>query len=383
MLKLNYINVFLSFFVIIIFSLKCKKPFEPPAITAKNNYLVVDGVINTGANSVTKINLNRTRNLLDTATIGTPELNANVSILSSNGNVYLLSDANNTGSYISDILNLDTVQKYSIDISTSDGRKYASDFVTSKYTWPIDSVYWLQPSDLTIYIDTHDPANNTHYYRWEYSETWEHDAQLQTAWRVSNGLIVPTDSITQKSLCWTTNNATDILLASTATLSADVVHRFPLVTILNPDIKLDKRYSINVLQYALTEDAYNYWQLIQKTSQTLGSFFDLQPSQLNGNIHSLSNPDEPVIGFISASSIQQQRIFISNSSLKNWQLNPIVYTCDTLEVPVNQFDYRIYTDDHPGYAPFYFISNGPLVIATSICLDCTLFGGSNIKPSFW
>lgn len=364
-------------------SLTCKKPFEPPAITANNNYLVVDGVINTGLNSVTTININRSHNLSDTMSIDAPELNAKAAILSSNGNTYQLTDTGNTGIYKSALLNLDTTKKYSIIISTSDGHKYASDFVTSKFTWPIDSVYWLQPNDLTIYLDTHDPTNNTRYYRWQYTETWEHDAQLQTAWYVSNGLIIPTDSETQKSLCWTSDNSPNILLSSTATLNADLIHGFPLITILNPDTKIDKRYSIIVQQYALTQDAYNYWQLIQKTSQTLGSFFDLQPSQLNGNIHSTTNPDEAVIGFMSASSIQQQRIFISNSSLTNWRLNPTVYTCDTLEVPVNQMDYRIYTDDHPGYAPYYFITSGPLVLATSICLDCTLFGGTNTKPSFW
>jgi hypothetical protein len=42
------------------------------------------------------------------------------------------------------------------------------------------------------------------------------------------------------------------------------------------------RYSINVRQYGLTKEAYNYWQIIQKSSQQSGSIFDPQPAQVIG-----------------------------------------------------------------------------------------------------
>ncbi len=39
----------------------------------------------------------------------------------------------------------------------------------------IDSVYWNQDSiGIHINVNTHDPANNTRYYRWENIETWEY-----------------------------------------------------------------------------------------------------------------------------------------------------------------------------------------------------------------
>jgi hypothetical protein len=367
----------------IIFIATCKKIYEPAAIKANNNYLVVDGIINIGSNSITTINLNRSLNLGDTATEGIPELNAQVFIESSAGANYSLIDSANNGIYTSAALNLDINQKYSIAITTSNGHKYSSDFVECKQTPPIDSLYWQQPADFTVYLNSHDPNNKTLYYRWDYTETWEHDAQLQTVWGVKNGLIFPADSTTQKSNCWTTANSTNILLGASANLSKDVISHAPITTIINGDAKLYDKYSILVRQYALTMDAYNYWLLIQETSQSLGTLFDLQPSQLNGNIHSSTDPNEPVIGFVSASSIQQKRIFIYYTNLSNWQDNPIIYTCDTLQIPVNQTDYRIYNYPDTLYAPWYFITNGPLVLASKICLDCTLFGGTNVKPSYW
>ena len=109
-------------------------------------------------------------------------------------------------------------------------------------------------------------------------------------------MIFAVDSITQKTQCWNTNHSTDILLASSANLGQDVINKFPVITIPNPDSRLNMKYSLLLEQYALTADAYKYWETIQKTSQQLGTLFDLQPAQLIGNIHSTSNPNEPVIG---------------------------------------------------------------------------------------
>ena len=61
----------------------------------------------------------------------------------------------------------------------------------------IDSVWWRQPGDLDINVTTHDPTNNTHYYRYDYIQTWQHDAELQSVWTVINGMITATDSSDQ------------------------------------------------------------------------------------------------------------------------------------------------------------------------------------------
>jgi Domain of unknown function (DUF4249) len=361
----------------------CKQVYDPPAIKATNNYLVVDGIINTGAGAVTTINLNRTRNLADTTKGGIPELNAQVTIVSGAGNSYLLQDTGQIGIYSSQPLNLDYSQKYRIAVTTADGRKYMSDTVSGKPTPPIDSITWKQPSDLTFYVNAHDPSNSTRYYRWEYTETWEHDAPLPTPWGLKDGLIFAVDSTTQKTQCWTMMNSTSVMIDNSVALSQDLISQYPIYVITNGDPKLDIKYSILVRQYAITVDAYNYWLLIQKTSQGLGTLFDLQPTQLVGNIHCLTNPSEPVIGYLSASSVQQQRLFLYNTNLSNWPHNSPGFGCDTTTIPVNPADFRIYTYPDTFYAPYYFISNGPLVVASKICLDCTLFGGNTIRPPYW
>jgi hypothetical protein len=361
----------------------CRKPYEPQVIKADNRYLVVDGVINTGANGVTSINLNRTRNLSDTTPGGIPELNAKLTIAVSNGTTIGLKDTAGAGIYTSSPLILDNNLSYRLLITTADGRNYASDPVTAKQTPVMDSLYYEQPNDFTVYVDTHDPANKTRYYRWDYIETWEHDAQAQTYWGVRNGLIYAADSTDQKFQCWTTVHSSNVIINTTVNLGSDVVSRYPITVIANGDSRMAMKYSILVRQYALTAEAYNYWLQIQKTSQSLGGLFDLQPTQLHGNIHSLSNANEPVIGFVSASSVQEQRLFIFNTNLSNWKHNQAVYSCDSIAIPVNQTDYRIYTYPDTLYVPYFFVTNGPLILISRICVDCTLFGGSTKKPSYW
>jgi hypothetical protein len=361
----------------------CRQAYSPPAISEPNRFLVVDGFINAGPNTVTTFNLNRTRNLGDSTVIGIPELNAQVSIVGTNGASYLLTDMNRTGTYSSAPLTIDISSQYSIAIITADGLKFSSDPTPCKATPPIDSLYWREPGDLSIYVGSHDPTGDTRYYRYDYNETWIHDAQLQTPWAVQNGMIIAVDSTNQKTRCWSTDTSTRILLATSTALSGDIIDGFAVNTIPNGDAKADIEYSILVRQYALTEGAYNYWALIQKTTQDVGTLFDVQPTQLVGNIHCTTNPTLPVIGYISAYTVQQQRIFIAESALTNWQHNQPGFGCDTTSIPVSFADPFVYNYPDTNFAPYYFITGGPLVLASRICLDCTLLGGNNYPPPFW
>ena len=111
--------------------------------------------------------------------------------------------------------------------------------------------------------------------------------------------------------CWTIDTSEEIFLFSTAGLSSDVVFENPLVHIPYASQQLSVVYSILVTQYALTKEAYEFWQNLKKNTEQLGTIFDPQPFADYGNMHCLSDPQEPVIGFISACTTQQQRIYIS------------------------------------------------------------------------
>ena len=383
----------LAMAILIISFIACVKKYDPPAIKASNRYLVVDGVINTGANGITTFNLSRSRNLSDTVSF-IPELGAHLSIISAAGNTYPMLDTNNTGKYTSAILNLTMNDQYALAITTSDGHLYQSAFVSPKATAPIDSVTWKQSvvnNGVTINVSTHDPSNSTHYYRWDYSETWQHNAPEQAYWVLINGMVTPlgadfTNDPNQTHQCYTTAPASNITVANSLGLSQDVISFQPITFIPFNNERITIRYSILVNQYAITEDAYQYWLLVQNNSQTLGSLFDLLPSQLNSNIHSLNYPSEPVIGFISACSVQQKRLFITNDQVAgNWVKIEPHNECTTITIPTDPNNFEIYNYEDTSYTPWYFTGNNIpfLIIVKKECVDCRTQGGTNAKPSFW
>jgi hypothetical protein len=182
-------------------------------------------------------------------------------------------------------------------------------------------------------------------------------------------------------------------LNSSAKLAKDVISENPVVFIASSSEKIESRYSIRVKQYALTADAYNYYQQLKKNTEQLGSIFDAQPSELTGNVHCVTNPAEPVIGYVTAGSSSEIRIYINNSSLPEWLAITPYQDCimDTaLFCAGPGCDKQVKEEIYPGYQiPLYSIPAGPGSVTiigyaggSPACVDCTL-RGTNIQPSFW
>jgi len=373
----------------------CQKPYEPKIVAVSSNYLVVEGTINTGSDS-TSIRLSRTVSLTSVAQVK-PELGATVTVLTDAGGNYPLASAGN-GYYSGPGLNLNSSAKYGLKIVTSDGKVYQSDFVPSKKSPPIDSVYYRVQSDgVKIYADTHDPSNGTTYYRWDYKETYViHSAYYSYVYFSQ----IPFDTVLNRSFanqiysCWLNNPSSDIILNSSAKLAKDVIANNQITAIASTSEKLRVRYSILVKQYALTADAFHYYEQLRKNTEQLGSIFDPEPSELPGNIHCVTSPLEAVIGYVTAGSSTESRIFIDNGSLPTWQASTPYGDCimDTLlfkrskrGVIFNEVQLYIYTGI---MMPLFPIQRpGSTIIlgytaSSPECVDCTL-RGSNKQPDFW
>jgi len=360
-----------------------------PAIKnqGNNGYLVVDGVIVAG-NDSTIIQLNRTIPVSDTASIKVED-GANVQVIGQQGDIYPLTP-NGQGRYVSPGLNLNSGQKYQLKIATTDGKQYASDFIEVRQTPPIDSVRWYQDAGNNVNIDvsTHDPSNNTRYYRWEYEETWVFHAKTSsvTDW-VNHEEVRRTDQI---FFCYPTKKSSSINIFSTSKLADDVTGFVRVTQVPNMHEKMEYKYSILVKQYSLNKDAYNFWSLMKAGTEQLGSLFDPQPGQVPTNIHCLTDTTTPVVGYISAATLQAKRIFIDNAQLKQWTMSPY-YTefdndCKTRLIPLDSMDYFF-----PATGYHYFgITGKPLMgppgfyVQGSICVDCREhIPSSTVKPPFW
>ena len=400
----NRVKYIFYLLIVALFTTGCKTPYTPAPTTAVTNYLVVEGLIN--ISDSTYIKLSRTVNISSAATTK-PELKATITIESNAGNSYALTELGK-GTYAAPAFNLSAANQYRLRIKTANGSQYVSDFNATMVSPPIDSITFKATTDLKIYANTHDPKNATRYYRWDFTEAWQFHSNFDSQW-LSNGYTISIRTPAQQIFaCYAADTSTNITLGTSAGLSQDVIRQALVNTIPADQEKIGIKYSIMVKQYALTQDAYNYWTLLQKNTEQLGSIFDAQPSASIGNIHCVNNPAEIVIGYISAGTINSNRIFITKSQLPNWVTtpfySPLQCELDTIRccrsVPDKPWLNEYINYDQPEFLGYSFLlipvdevfgpnglpinplSPGPWMSSTPACVDCTL-RGKTAPPSFW
>jgi hypothetical protein len=374
------LKIFLSLFGACILLCTCVQNYVSPYKALKTGYLVVEGYIS--GNSVTQYTLSRTISLPGDSAIPA-ESGAKVQVEGNDNSIYPLVEQT-PGVYGSDTLALSTTAQYRLRISTSNGESYLSDFTAYKPTPAIDSVNWILNSNgVTIYANTHDPANSTRYYQWTYDQTWSYYSAEQSSviYQSSTNTVIPRPLDQQDFQCWISAADANILIGSSAKLAQDVIYEFPLLQIPLNSQPLSVEYSILVKQYALTQDGYNFLGLMQSNTESLGSIFDVQPSEIIGNIHCINNPAEQVIGYISAGTVQQQRIFIKHNQVPDWFYR---FSCSEPDIVVPPDSIKYYF----GGTPFVPISvrlapPGGYNANYADCIDCRSQGGTTVAPSYW
>jgi hypothetical protein len=383
----NRVNIWTIGLVVVTLCCQCKDKYVSPYKSPNVGYLVVEGFIS--GNAPIQYTLSRTLPLPGDSTIPR-ETGANVEVEGSDNSSISLVDRGG-GVYSSvDTPMLNVQIRYRLRIHTVEGKDYLSDFVPFRSTPPIDSVNWVESSNgVNIYVNTHDPANATRYYEWSYDEIWEYHSAEQSVeeYDTATGQVIVRPASSQVYRCWHADNSTNIFLGSSIKLAQDVIYEQPLELLPRNTVQLSVLYTTLVKQWALTDSAYNYAGIMQKNTESLGSIFDVQPSELNGNIHCLTNPAEQVVGYISAGTIQQQRIWISAEQLTGWTYS---YSCPGPDfvVPLDSVDlykYYIAHQDMPIVAhlpPRSAISDG-WTSNYAYCIDCRSQGGTNIMPPIW
>jgi hypothetical protein len=181
--------------------------------------------------------------------------------------------------------------------------------------------------------------------------------------------------------CWQSAPSQEVLTYSTKRLSDDIVSMYQINFIKKGSRLLSRVYSIDVVQRAVSESEYQYWDLIRKTTETVGGLFDPLPSQVIGNVHNDNDPTERVLGYFSGGYVQEQRIFIFNRDLPGGLTitDPYPFDCELKFVPIDQpekVDGNVFVAT-VGIPPTGYSSASPN------CADCTTLGGTTNKPPYW
>ncbi len=366
-----------------LFFCQCKDKFIPEIESRKVNYLVIEGTIIPGLGNTTHIMLSRTLPP-DTDEKLIVEAGASVSVEIENGASFAFVE-DKPGNYYGKDIVVPAGAKCRLKITTKNQSQYASAFVPVKISPPIDRIdYYIKNKDAQIYVNTHDETNNTRYYRWLYEGTYEYNSQYTAFMKFNpaDSTLLPTDVPYQekKLRCWQKDLNTSILIASTEQLRLDEVFQAPLKVIRDNSIEFAIGYSVHLKQYALTKEAYYYYFNLRKVTEQLGGIFSPLPTEIKGNIFCINNPNEPVIGYVSASTESIKRQYIPRPM--DWGY---INDCGN---PDPDYDHS-----KLGLARLFALGNFIVYIENNRnkgfgvisknCVECITRGGTNEKPVYW
>ena len=344
---------------------------------------MVEGNLNGGTGNST-IKLSRTQNLANFSK-PTPEQKATIKVeaVPRPGTAYSFVETAK-GTYTLAAASLPIGSKFQVRIKTGDGKEYLSDPITMKQTPKLDSLSWeVVGNGLQVYVNTHDATAKTRYYRWEYEDTYEFYIHFESTLEFINNQVVQCSG-PPINHCWRTELSNSILLGSSARLTQDILQKLPLLFLLATSPKLSINYSLLVKQYAQSAEGYAYWQNLLKTTEQLGGLFDPLLSQVAGNLRCVTNPSEPVLGFLDGYTTEQLRVFIKRPAVLSRSLIRTGYEgCYTDTIPKPKQPLAVFIDPGGGYNVISQIDGTTNYVAAGVaCTDCRDVG-TIVKPSYW
>lgn len=274
---------------------------------------------------------------------------------------------------------------------------------------------------VSIFIDTHSPSGNSKYYRFEYEETYKIIAPLYSPQElIPKNVEFPFDiSILvglsleerinyfvdlrlreeQEQICYNTVKSSDIIIASTSNLLEDILEQFRIRFINRDNYIISHRYSVFVKQYVQSREAHAYYETLKSFSDSENVFSENQTGFLEGNVFSISNEQEKVIGFFEVSSVDEKRVYFNYADLFPGDILPPYYiNCDDFFAPVLSQENLVHDvirspliDALNSGMQFYDVNEnadpslllfGPFILVLEPCGDCTVLG-ENIVPDFW
>ncbi|WP_324719613.1 DUF4249 domain-containing protein [Salinimicrobium sp. HB62] len=367
----------------------CVEPIEIETGTYENA-LVIEGTI-TNELSHQEILLSRTYPLEESGP--SLERNADVRVVSSS-NVYQFSEVE-PGRY-SSVQPFKAVQgeQYILEITTSNGDEYSSEPEELPQGSTISSLYaeklnFEGETGVAILVDVTGPEATSGYYRYDYSETYKivSPFKFNLDARVVNGEFVEFPKTKEETICYVTEESQEIFLANTNVQAGSDLDAFLIKFMEFSHFKTAHRYSILVRQFSISEESYSYYQTLKDFSDSESLFTQNQLGLINGNVFSVSDPGEPVVGIFTVARVSSERIFFDfedfygdldfgiDAHVKCEVLYPPTSTVNDREAIGGQLENGSlkYLGFEMGVG-YRFIKTG--------CVDCTVFG-SNVPPDFW
>ncbi|MCB7480432.1 DUF4249 domain-containing protein [Christiangramia sediminis] len=329
-----------------------------------------------------------------------PESNARVLVVDDNQNEYEFRETQ-PGKYTSiNEFNISSGKKYHLEILTSNGRNYISEEETlPENNAVMENLYAERTTNdegiegIAIYNSSANPGQDgVSYYKYSYKETYK----IVSPYTSNRNLIVTNSGALQivpktkeEEICYNTRRSKEILLADTGALSENEISDYLVKFYKFDDFPIQNRYSILVNQISVSQETYEYYETLKELSGSESIFSQNQPGFINGNISSVEDSNEKVIGNFNLGKASSKRIFFNFKDFFNFSDNPNAgRSCEVTRperfldivafISTNQMKFYGEADGIPPNEE----GAGPYRLVRTICMDCTVLG-TNVKPEFW
>lgn len=370
----------------------CIEPYEFEAETYEN-VLVLEANI-TDELKRQEVFLSRSLMLEEDAPV--PETGADVRITDDNGNEYIFNEVS-PGKYESaQVFGAQNNRNYQLHISTSEGQ-YESDVTALQESTGIDNLYARRTTfngddGVALQVDNYNPPDAARFYRYKYEETYKIISRFSSDSDLiyDNGFIeVPKTK--EETTCYNTVASNDIILAGTTSLQENNLEGFMVRFIETGNPISSRRYSILVKQFALSPEAFAYYETLKKLSGSDNVFSQNQPGFVAGNVYNLNDPEEKVVGMFNVSSVSSKRIYFNYSDFYGPQDSRPHFT-DDCDIGTPLITPPPVADNLIGLLELGWVKYlgpslssedaGPYRVVNAECVDCTLLG-TNEVPDFW
>ena len=382
--------------MVMLLSTSCTEPYDLASEANFEELLVVEAQITNKLKPQT-IRITKTFRLEEIAPA--PVTSAEVSVEDDTGNIYEFHYDEELEIYISNSPFQAVADRlYQLKINTADGAYTSTPEKLTTATELISINAERKIIDgvegIEITANSFDPTATSKYYRYTYEETFKVVAPYHSPDKLifvpaslgvgAHTAVVDTDEY--KRICYDTQKSKEIVLYNTVGLTEDNVVDFPVRFVPLESGRISYKYSIKVTQYVESLESYSFYATLDKFSQDGSVFSPNQPGFVSGNLSSVENPDEKVIGFFNVASESSKRIFVDYYDFFSENHRPYVVSCEITSFPhsgpgafslltwwqiIDSGRYVLYQEDDIYYN---------LVIPA--CGDCSSFASPE-PPEFW
>ncbi|MFN3998757.1 DUF4249 domain-containing protein [Algoriphagus sp.] len=323
------------FYIILLLMTACIDPYKVE-VPEGQQLLTVEGLIHSGPGPHA-ITLSRS------ATYGSmfeglirPITGATVVVRDNEGRITFLTEGvDSRGSYFTPAgFRAEIGKSYTLQIQTVEGKVYTSlpervesvprieNIEVKTVTIPVEGE--TNPrSGVQLISEIKDPADQNNFYFWRLGTSVH---VLETSPELffirETRTLAPKDCC---AICYKTEvtGNQSLFIAQDDNFNG-LTTRIPAAFIEDNGLRFVNRFRTDLKQYAISQDAYRFLRLVKQQADISGSIFDPPPATIRGNMISLDDPDEVVLGYFMAAGESSRRIYINKSDLNFRQVPGVI-----------------------------------------------------------